>query len=106
MPVFWASISIVCAAAVGLFVGMRVAFRLSMWIHRKWEERLGSDAAVRSATAVNWAYERVHERIKSGASIEELHKFVHAEIDRLGSTFDKMGEDIAHEHFASWKVPP
>lgn len=91
MTLFYTSVSIVCAAVLGLGVGGYVGFRFAYWLLQRSFETMMKSEAYRTPLVLAWAYTQVRNRIYDGATVEELAAF----LDQEGARIEEVAGDLA-----------
>lgn len=91
--VFYASVAVVCAALLGLGLGLFVGFRFGKWTFRHTIEALMESKAMAGPLAVGWAYGQVHDRLQQGADAAGIRAFLAEERERLSALAHDFGDD-------------
>jgi hypothetical protein len=97
------SLSLVFALLLGTYVGFRISVSLfGRKLHAAFE-RMIADPRNRSTVTAGWLLDRIHDRIVEGASLEELHEWIHGEQARTReATRDAMRRAMVEDGV----VPP
>ncbi len=94
VTLFFASISIVCAAVLGLAGGVLLGARLTLRLMGGFK-KLFDKPEYRTTAGAVWALHRVETLCKGGASVDEIGAFVQAEGDRIAARIQEgAGPDI------------
>ncbi len=83
MTLFYSSISILCAAVVGLLVGFVAGYLVLGRYLGGFDRALERSPRLANATATIWGYNEVDKRIRGGATLDEIGKFIDEDTDRL-----------------------
>lgn len=101
MNLFLASVSIIAAFVLGSMVGARVMYKFTLRVHKGFE-RVMQNASERSPVVITYALEMVHTKIVEGASLDEIHQFIHTKLDDLRPAY----EDIGHRSIIASTTEP
>jgi hypothetical protein len=94
MTLFYASLSIVCAAVVALIVGAYGGFRFAYWMLQRSFNVLMEDNAQRTPMAVAWAYAQIQSLVDEGATVDQIRDFLRMEAERIEELAGDFGEDV------------